>query len=137
MPFDDALTDEDYRSLADFRYVLRRFIHFSEQAAAEEDLTPRQHQALLAIRGNREGATNVALLAARLCLKHHTVAELVQRLEKSGLIHKAASAEDGRSVVLSLTAEGQERLNRLTISHRAELKHIGPEIIKRLSKLSA
>lgn len=37
------LTDADYVKLADFRYALRRFLEFSEKAAAKEGLTPQQH----------------------------------------------------------------------------------------------
>ena len=132
-----SLTDAEYQRLADFRHALRKFLYFSEQAAAAEDLTPQQYQAMLAIRGSSVGAPNVAQLADRLCLKHNTVVELIQRLEKSGLIHKTPSPDDGRSVVLGLTEEGLNRLDRLVLSHTTELKHIGPEILKRLSKISS
>lgn len=131
-----SLTDDDYQRLADFRYALRKFLYFSEQAAAAEDLTPQQYQAMLAIRGSL-GPPNVALLAERLCLKHNTVVELLQRLEKSGLIRKTPSPEDGRAVVVELTGEGLNRLGRLALRHTAELKHIGPEILKRLSKINS
>ena len=134
--FTRKLTDADYVRLADFRHALRRFLHFSEQAAAAEGLTPQQYQAMLAIRGSSAGPPNVVTLAERLCLKHNTAVELIQRLEKSGLIHKLPSPHDGRSVVLGLTEEGLELLDRLAISHTTELKHIGPEILKRLSKIS-
>lgn len=136
MPTPTSLSDTDYQRLADFRHALRKFLHFSEQAAAAEDLTPQQYQALLAIRGSVD-PPNVALLAERLCLKHNSVVELIQRLEKSGLIRKKPSPDDGRSVVVELTAEGLTRLDRLAVSHTAELRHIGPEILKRLSKISS
>lgn len=129
------LTDADFARLADFRHALRRFLHFSEQVAATENLTPQQHQALLAIRGRDPGATTVGGLAERLCLKHHTAVELVQRLEKAGLLTKHGSAEDGRVLVLRLSEEGQARLDRLSRSHRAELEQIGPKIMKLLSDL--
>lgn len=136
VPDPQRLTDADFQRLADFRHALRRFLHFSEQAASAEGLTPQQYQAMLAIRGSSVGLPNVLTLADRLCLKHNTVVELIQRLEKSGLIHKHPSPDDGRSVVLGLTAEGLARLDRLALNHTAELKLIGPEILKRLSKIS-
>lgn len=92
---------------------------------------------MLAIRGSNVGPPNVAMLADRLCLKHNTVVELIQRLEKSGLIKKTPSPDDLRSVVVELTEEGLNRLGRLALNHVAELKHIGPEILKRLSKISS
>jgi DNA-binding MarR family transcriptional regulator len=129
------LTDADFARLADFRHALRRFLHFSEQVAAAEDLKPQQHQALLAIRGREPGTTTVGVLAERLCLKHHTTVELVQRLEKAGLLTKHSSDKDGRALVLQVSKEGEARLDRLSRSHRAELGQIGPRIMKLLSDL--
>ena len=45
------LTKAEYGLLAAFRYRLRRFLQFSEEAAQTAGLTPRQYQALLAIKG--------------------------------------------------------------------------------------
>lgn len=129
------LTDSDYKRLADFRYALRRFLHFSERAAAQEGLKPQQHQAMLAIRGREAGTTTVGVLAERLKLRHHTTVELVQRLEVAGLVAKHPAPEDRRAMVLELTPEGSARLERLTRVHRNELKHLGPEISTFLSTL--
>ena len=131
----EPLADADYAKLAEFRHALRQFLFFSEQAAAGEKLTPQQHQALLAIRGRTPGTTTVGVLAERLCLKHHTVVELVQRLESAGLVTKKSSPDDRRAVLLSLTQEGSARLERLSRAHRAELQRIGPEILERLTQL--
>ena len=46
------LTDADYQRLLELRSGLRLFLHWSEQQAASADLTPAQHQLLLAIRGH-------------------------------------------------------------------------------------
>ena len=43
---DRPLADADYRALAEFRYQLRQFLLFSEDAARQAGLAPRQHQAL-------------------------------------------------------------------------------------------
>jgi hypothetical protein len=61
------LTIAEYQTLAGFRYHLRRFLQFSEQAAQTAGLTPRQYQALLAIKGfpNRDRVT-IAELAEQL-----------------------------------------------------------------------
>jgi DNA-binding MarR family transcriptional regulator len=130
------LTDADYARIADFRHALRKFLSFSEQAAADEGLMPQQHQALLVIRGREAGTTTIGVLADRLCVKHHTAVGLVQRLEAAGLVNKQPSAYDRRVIVLQLTAEGSARLERLTQAHRAELKDLGPEMIALLSKLA-
>jgi hypothetical protein len=39
------------QTLAEFRYALRKFLHFSEGRAAEAGLHPQQHQLLLHIAG--------------------------------------------------------------------------------------
>jgi hypothetical protein len=44
------LSKSQYESLAAFRYALRQFLRFSEEAANHAGLTPQQHQALLAIK---------------------------------------------------------------------------------------
>lgn len=130
------LSDADYKRLADFRYALRRFLQFSENAAAGEMLTPRQHQALLVIRGRTARTTTVGVLAERLCLKHNTAVELVQRLASAGLVSKQASTNDRRAVLLDLTPEGRDRLERLTHANREELKHLGPQLGAFLESLS-
>ena len=63
------LNDAEYRQLADFRYAIRSFMEFSEQAARNAGLTPQQHQALLAVRGLMiDGNANLGTLAERLRL---------------------------------------------------------------------
>lgn len=130
------MTDSDYARLADFRFALRRFLQFSGKAAEAEGLTPVQHQALLAIRGREAGTTTIAVLAERLCLKHHTAVELAQRMEIAGLLKKFTSADDRRAVILQLTPEGARRLERLTLMHRAELRQVGPEILAIFNSLA-
>ena len=41
----------EYRALAEFRYQIRRFLHFSEEQVRSLGLEPQQHQLLLAIKG--------------------------------------------------------------------------------------
>ncbi len=123
------LSDADYTRLADFRHALRCFLEFSESAAAREGLTPQQHQALLVIRASPGSSATVGRLAERLRIKHNTAVELAQRLESAGLILRRQSPEDGRAVCLTLTEEGEAKLEILTRVHRAELKQLSPEIM--------
>jgi DNA-binding MarR family transcriptional regulator len=80
-------TDEDYAALLRFRVGLRRFLQWSGQQAEKVDLTPTQHQLLLAIRGHpdRRGP-NVRELANYLCIRHHSAVQLIDRTEQLGLI---------------------------------------------------
>jgi DNA-binding MarR family transcriptional regulator len=124
----------DYRALADFRYEIRRFLNFSERAAREEGIEPRQHQALLAIKGLPAGRkATVGVLAERLQIQHHSAVELVNRLERKKLVHRARSDTDRREVLLSLTGRGERLLRDLTLAHRAEVRAVGPTLLRALN----
>jgi DNA-binding MarR family transcriptional regulator len=122
------LSDADYARLADFRYALRRFLEFSANAASGEGLTPRQHQAMLVIRGSEGARATVGRLAERLCLKPNTAAELAKRLESGGWITRESGENDRRTVVLALTPSAEATLERLSRAHHRELRQIGPEM---------
>ena len=109
--------------LAQFRYELRRFLRFSEQAARAEGLTPQQHQLLLGVAGftGRRRAT-ISELAEFLQERHDAVVGLVQRAERRGLVQKIIRSGDHRFVQVRLTVKGQRLLNKLT---RAHLAHLG------------
>lgn len=129
------LSDEDYRKLADFRHALRRFLDFSESAAMREGLTPQQHQALLAIRGNAKPPSSVGYVAGRLLIRPNTMAELAQRLEQAGLITRRENDADRRAMDLELTAKGRRRLDALTLVHRRELSQLRPVVLELLDSL--
>lgn len=133
-----SFSKADYEQLAAWRYSLRRFLRFSEEAATQAGLTPQQHQALLAVQGmpGREEAT-VGELAERLQLKHHSTVELVNRLENAGLLKRSVGTEDARQVLLKVTPKGLRLLEKLTAAHRAELKRVGPELTAVLSEAVA
>jgi DNA-binding MarR family transcriptional regulator len=120
-----SLTKTDYESLSEFRYQLRRFLRFSEDAAQSEGLTPLQYQLLLHVKGfpGREWAT-VGELADRLQTQPHGVVALVTRCEAIGLVARSPSKVDRRQVQVRLTAAGEKRLERLVEQHRVELKSL-------------
>ena len=129
------LNQQDYRLLSEFRYQLRRFLEFSEAAAVRAGLKPRQHQALLAIKGAREGAIpSVGYLAERLRIRHHSAVELADRLAEAGLITREPDPEDRRRVRLKLTPTADEQLARLSANHLAELNRMRPALLELLSK---
>lgn len=115
-----------YEQLADFRYQIRRFIHFSEQAARRNGLTPQSHQLLLAIMGfpGRDYVTPTEL-AERLQLTHHACVGLIDRSERQGLVTRKPNQEDGRSIYIHLTTEGKRVLETLSEIHLEELNRIG------------
>jgi DNA-binding MarR family transcriptional regulator len=130
------VSDEEYQVLAAFRYALRRFLSFSEQAARAAGVTPQQYQALLAVRGypGRDRVT-VSELAERLKLRHHSTVGLIDRLVALGLMVRLPGVSDRRQVYVALTGPGTELLDRLAAVHRDQLRLIGPELNAQLAKL--
>lgn len=127
----------DYRSLAEFRYAIRKFLAFSEAAASEAGLTAQQHQALLTIKGVGEAdGLSVGDLATRLLVRQHTAAELANRLEEAGLVRRRSDPKDGRRVLLTLTPESENRLQSLSSIHLDEISSMAPQLVSILAKLS-
>jgi DNA-binding MarR family transcriptional regulator len=129
---------EDYQTLAEFRYALRCFLHFSENAAESAGLTLQQHQALLFIIGypGREQVT-VGELAERLQVRHHSAVGLVNRLEEQGLVERIHDRQDRRQVFIQLTDKGVGVLKGLASTHREELRHVGPDLCNMLERITS
>jgi DNA-binding MarR family transcriptional regulator len=136
---DKARLDRDaYHTLADFRYLIRRFLAFSQEAARQAGLSPRHHQALLAIKGFAvDDAPTIGDLAERLCIRHHSAVELVDRLAEAGLIERLHDAHDRRRVFLHLTATGEQRLARLSTAHLEELHRLRPALLAILDRVGS
>jgi len=123
----------DHKALAQFRRELRKFLAFSQNAAATAGLTEQQHQTLLAIRGLSEhDEMPVGELADILMLRPHSAGELVDRLVKLGLVERAVDAADGRRVLVRLSPAGEEKLVGLSAAHMQELAAIGPALTQML-----
>jgi DNA-binding MarR family transcriptional regulator len=127
----------DYRALADFRYEIRRFLRFSEEAARGAGLEPQQHQLLLAVTAAPPGEATVGYLSERLQLRHHSVVGLIDRLEEQQLVVRKRSGADRRNVLVCLTPRGKKILGHLTIHHREELKSAIPALMASLAAVSA
>jgi DNA-binding MarR family transcriptional regulator len=133
-----ALKGDDYRALADFRYQIRNFLHFSEEAARKEGLEPQQHQMMLAIRGlEGEDVPTVGALASYLLIRHHSAVGLIDRLEKHGLAVRERRADDRRQAAVRLTPRGAAVLERLADAHRSELANWAPHLVSALENALA
>jgi DNA-binding MarR family transcriptional regulator len=134
----DEITDADYEALANLRYILRRFSEFSTSAAHQEGLPSQQHQALLAIKGDRgDTPMTVGLLAERLLIAPHTASELVERLVLAGYVTRAPDPADKRRQTLALTTRAADVLKRLSTVHLIEIRDMAPRLIELLSDLQA
>jgi DNA-binding MarR family transcriptional regulator len=124
-PARNGLDKADFEQLSEFRYQMRRFERFSEQAAQSEGITPLQYLLLLHVKGypGREWAT-IGELAERLQAQHHGVVALVSRCEALDLVKRKISETDRRQVEVHLQKTGEKLLSRLAELHRAELKSL-------------
>ena len=115
-----TVVKQDFETLAEFRYRLRKFLRFSEEATQRHGITPLQYQLLLQVKGfpGRECAT-IGELAERLQARHHGVVALVSRCEAAGLVRRNVSRQDRRRVEVTLTRAGAECLERLARLHLA------------------
>lgn len=125
------------KTLAEFRFELRRFLQFSENAALAAGLQPQQHQLLLQVAGVPEAtAVTVAYAAERLGLKHNSAVELVDRSEREGLVVRVDDATDKRRAILRVTSKGKRVLGSLAGDHARELNELAPRLLKTLRHVS-
>src|SRR3984957_16620024 len=117
------MTSAEFRSLAEFRYQIRIFLNGSEEASRNAGLEPQQYLLLLALRGLPLGREpSIRELAERMQLRHHSVVELADRLER-------------RQVILHLTPRGEKILTRLAKQRIAELRTAAPALVRGLTSL--
>lgn len=120
----------EYRLLAAFRRALREFLHFSAAAAKSCGIPPKQHQAILAIKGGSgpDETMLVGDLAKQLGIRHHSAVELVDRLTERGLVYRRPSSADRRKVEIGVTAKGEVLLRRLSAVHLSEIRSLAPRL---------
>ncbi len=127
------LTLSDYQALAEFRYQIRKYLHFSEQVVKKAGLERGQYQLMLAIKGMPAGVRpRIRELADRMEIRHHSAVELVNRLEGGGFVHRTRAQDDRREVLLALTSKGEKVLSELVMHHHDELRSAGPELVTAL-----
>jgi len=131
------LSPDDYEALAEFRYLLRKFLRFSKDfLSATARLNSEQYEALLAIRAFAApvGLT-ISQLSERLQVKHHSAVNIVDRLVGRKLVPREAGKTDRRRRHVQLTAKGEKLIEELAAVHRKEIRGRGPEMIKVLERL--
>ena len=128
------MTSAEFRALAEFRYRIRLFLSGSEDAARAAGLESQQYLFLLALRGlpvAREAS--IQELAERMQLRHHSVVELVDRLERRSLLRRERSRDDRRRVIVHLTPRGEKIITRLARQRIAELRTAAPTLVRSLA----
>ncbi len=85
-----------------------------------EDLTMREYDVLYTLSKCTE-PVSLSELNRHVLLSQPAMSRMVERLVERGFIQRERSADDGRSVRLSLTPDGAERQRRVGLAHGAEV----------------
>ena len=110
------------KTLAEFRFQLRKFLSFSEMATERRGVAAQQYQLMQVIAAMPEGQqASISYLAERMVLRHNSTVELVDRAERAGLVRREHDESDLRRSLVRLTPQGEEVLNELVIEHLSEL----------------
>ena len=130
------LTVTDYQALGEFRYQIRRFLHFSDLAVEEAGLERGQYQLMLAIKGLPAGIRpRIRDVANRMLIQHHSAVELVNRLEDGGYVRRERAEGDRREVLVELTSKGERVLAELALHHHEELQDAAPALVAALRRV--
>ena len=131
-----AITAEEYRALAELRHRIRLFVREGDAKARAAGLEPQQYLILLAIRGLPESTeATIRVLADRLALKHHSVVEMVDRLEQRGLVRRSRSRDDRRRVLVALLPRGEKLLEEVARDRISELRASGAALVAAIEAL--
>jgi DNA-binding MarR family transcriptional regulator len=119
----DVSTDQSkLKSLAEFRFQMRKFLSFSEMASERCGIPAQQYQLMQVIAAIPEDQqASITYLAERMILRHNSTVELVDRAERAGLVQRESDPKDMRRSLVHLTPEGQKILERLVVEHVSEL----------------
>jgi len=132
------LTLADYQALAEFRFQIRRFLHFSDREVEKAGLERGQYQLMLSIKGMPDDLRpRIRDVANRMQIQHHSAVELINRLEAGGYVHRERATNDRREVLLQLTAKGEKVLAELALHHHEELQEAAPELVAALRRVMA
>ncbi len=130
------LTRAQMRRLAEFRFQLRKYLHFSSLTADAAGVRAQQYQLLQCVWGMPEELDpTIANVAARMLLKHNSAVELVDRTIEQGLLRRCPDPTDHRRILLRMTPLGEKLLGSLAAWHLRELEQTGPELIRALRRV--
>lgn len=124
------------KSLAEFRYQMRKFLSFSESASEKCGIPAQQYQLMQVIAAIPEGQhASITYLAERMVLRHNSTVELVDRAERAGLVRRENDPKDMRRSLVMVTAQGHDILERLVAEHLRELSPLCDHLIHALRDL--
>jgi DNA-binding MarR family transcriptional regulator len=135
-PVEVRETQTKLKSLAEFRFQMRKFLNFSETASERCGIPAQQYQLMQVIAAIPEGQqASITYLAERMILRHNSTVELVDRAERAGLVRRESDPKDMRRSLVQLTPQGHEILERLVAEHLRELAPLCDHLIYALREL--
>ena len=131
-----GISRTEYQALAEFRYQLASFLRRRRNAAQQAGIEAQQYELMLAVKGlSPTKKPTIKQIAEQLRLQHHSAVELTTRLVNRGLIRRERSKDDRRSVLLSITKDGQRAMDQVVHYSLDQLREEAPELLKTLSRL--
>ncbi|MEH0108398.1 MarR family transcriptional regulator [Tersicoccus sp. MR15.9] len=126
-PHDAALPADRMDLADDLRQGLRHAVYLMRGLDADGDWSTAQVGLLNML---AEAPLRMSGIAARAGIKVPSATDLVSRLEKAGMVARAADPEDARAVLVRLTDTGRATLDGVNASRNAYLA-------RRLDRLDA
>ncbi len=106
---EDRTSKTIVNGLAKIGLVLK---HHAWRRAGRRGLTPTQNQILAALQAHPGAAMSLSAVAEALAVTAATASDAVAALLAKGLVRKTRDSEDGRAVLIALTAKGRREAAR-------------------------
>lgn len=130
-------SDGSLQNLAEFRFHLRSFLAFSEQAAEALGVTAQQYQLLQIVALEPEDGPTITHIAQRMLVRHNSAVELIDRAELAGLVSRVHDAGDQRRALIRMTPRGRTTLVQLLRQHTEYLERSGSAMGSALERVMA
>lgn len=112
---DEQHLEEGFRALRSLRRIIRQVGAHSRSMARDSGLTLPQLVCMRAVRSCTDEEVTVAAVADAVSLSRSTVSVVAEKLVQGGLLNRDRSPRDRRRVHLSLTDEGERRLQEMPL----------------------
>ena len=117
-PSSSSASDDDDRLAEAFWAVARRLRHRTKIALEPWDLSPSLARALSVLA--REGDLRLSALAEKLRIVPRSATEVVDDLQRLGLVSRRADPDDRRAVLVALTTAGERTSRAIQEARQAE-----------------
>lgn len=105
---DDIFEDEDYMLWRLFTQARNAIHKLRNKELLRYGLTSRKAAILLILQAVKNNDINSYKIAKWLILEHHSVSELINRMEKEGLVNKVQNQDNRGSIRIRLTVKGMK-----------------------------